>query len=276
MRMDAIKVKDLCFGYTNETTVVNHLSLTINNGEYTTLVGHNGSGKSTLAKLFIGLLEARSGAIEVNGKELNLENLDAIRQEIGIVFQNPDNQFIGSTVEDDIAFGLENHCLDPKKMKPIIDIFAEKVGMKDYLHNEPARLSGGQKQRVAIAGVLAMSPSIIIFDEATSMLDPKGKKEINDLIVQLKNKKDLTIISITHDMEEIATSDRTIVLKNGQLFYDGKPDALLNDRKKIEQASLQIPFAVRLKEKLKAEGIRINSNDFEGMVNELCQLSLNK
>lgn len=274
--MSAIKVSNLSFGYTNDTTVLDNLSLSINKGEYTTLVGHNGSGKSTLAKLFIGLLEARSGCIEVNGLPLNLENLDDIRQMIGIVFQNPDNQFIGSTVEDDIAFGLENHCVAQNEMKPIIDAFAQKVGMGDYLRNEPTRLSGGQKQRVAIAGVLAMNPQIIIFDEATSMLDPKGKKEINDLILLLKKKRDLTIISITHDMEEIAISDRTIVLKQGKVFYDGKPDALLNNRKKIEDASLQVPFAVKFKDQLNAKGIHINANDFEGMVDELCQLNSNK
>lgn len=274
--MEAIKIENLNFGYTNEELVLKNLSLSINQGEYTTLVGHNGSGKSTLAKLFIGLLEPKSGSVKVFDRFLNLENLDWIRGKIGIVFQNPDNQFIGSTVEDDIAFGLENHCVPSSDMQDIINEYAGKVNMLDYLKSEPNKLSGGQKQRVAIAGVLAMHPDIIIFDEATSMLDPKGKKEINDVIGQLKQEKKLTIVSITHDMEEIAASDRVIVLNHGTLFYDGKPDDLLRDRKKIEQASLQIPFAMQLRQALNKYNINLDATTMEGMVEQLCQLRLKK
>lgn len=274
--MNAIEIKDLTFGYTQDKTVINHLNLAIKQGEYTTLVGHNGSGKSTLAKLFIGLLEPACGEIRVFDKVLSLETIDEIRQEIGIVFQNPDNQFIGSTVEDDIAFGLENHCVPQPSMQQIINEFAAKVGMSDFLRNEPTRLSGGQKQRVAIAGVLAMQPKIIIFDESTSMLDPKGKKEINDVILELKKQKDLTIISITHDMNEIASSDRTIVLKSGNVFYDGSPKELLKDTNRLIEASLQVPFISQIKNELDKHGITIEHDNMEGVVDELCQLYLNK
>lgn len=272
MRMSAINIDHLSFGYTSDTLAIDDLSLSVNEGEYTVLIGPNGSGKSTLAKLFIGLLEPRNGSISVFDTKLSLDTIDTIRQQIGIVFQNPDNQFIGSTVEDDIAFGLENHNVDPNNMQSIINDYASRVGMFDYLKTEPTRLSGGQKQRVAIAGVLAMQPKIMVFDEATSMLDPKGRYEITTLMHQLKTTTDLTIISITHDMEEIAQADRCIVLKDGKLFYDGKPQTLLDDPIKMKAASLQIPFAMRMRALLKQEGIETNTHTLEGMVDELCQL----
>ncbi len=180
--MQAIEVKDLSYSYDKKHYAVNGASFNIEKGSYTTIIGHNGSGKSTIAKLMLGLLEKESGTIVIDGLELTLENLGEIRNRIGIVFQNPDNQFIGSTVRDDIAFGLENHCIEQAKMNGIIEEYASKVGMSDFLESEPTKLSGGQKQRVAIASVLAMGLDIIVFDEATSMLDPTGKSEINKLI----------------------------------------------------------------------------------------------
>ena len=174
--MGIIDAEKLTFSYDGKIDAVKDVSFSVEKGQYCTIVGHNGSGKSTVAKLLTGLLEKKSGNIYIDGLELNIENLRKIRNKIGIVFQNPDNQFIGSTVRDDIAFGLENHCVDQKDMDDIIEEFSKRVGMHDYLNSEPTRLSGGQKQRVAIAGVLAMHPEIIIFDEATSMLDPQGYK----------------------------------------------------------------------------------------------------
>ena len=272
MRMSAINIDHLSFGYTSDTLAIDDLTLTINEGEYTVLIGPNGSGKSTLAKLFIGLLEPRNGTIAVFDQQLRYDTVDAIRSKIGIVFQNPDNQFIGSTVEDDIAFGLENREIDPSQMQSIIMDYASRVGMIDYLKTEPTRLSGGQKQRVAIAGVMAMQPKIMVFDEATSMLDPKGRYEITTLMHDLKSNTDMTIISITHDMEEIAAADRCIVLKDGHLFYDGKPQPLLDDPTKMAAASLQIPFAMRMRELLHQQGIDTLSHTMEGMVDELCRL----
>ena len=270
--MSAINIDHLSFGYTSDTLAIDDLSLTINAGEYTVLIGPNGSGKSTLAKLFIGLLEPRKGTIRVFDQLLSYDTVDTIRSKIGIVFQNPDNQFIGSTVEDDIAFGLENRRVEPSKMQAIIDEHAARVGMIDYLKTEPTRLSGGQKQRVAIAGVMAMQPEIIVFDEATSMLDPKGRFEITTLMRDLKSNTDLTIISITHDMEEIAQADRCIVLKDGKLFYDGAPQPLLDDPTKMAAASLQIPFAMRMRALLNQQGVDTHSHTTEGMVDELCRL----
>ena len=202
--MKQLEVKNLSFSYDESTHAVRHVSFAIEKGSYTTIIGHNGSGKSTIAKLLIGLLEKDEGEILIDDLPLNEENLMEIRSRVGIVFQNPDNQFIGSTVRDDIAFGLENHCVEQSKMDAIITEFAEKVNMSEYLESEPTRLSGGQKQRVAIAGVLAMAPEMIIFDESTSMLDPQGKDEINRVIRQLHEETQLTIISITHDIEEVA------------------------------------------------------------------------
>ena len=169
--MGIIDVDKLTFSYDEKTDAVHEVSFSIEKGQYCTIVGHNGSGKSTVAKLLTGLLEKKSGSIVIDGLELNIENLRKIRNKIGIVFQNPDNQFIGSTVRDDIAFGLENHCVEQVEMDPIIEEFSNRVGMHDYLNSEPTRLSGGQKQRVAIAGVLAMHPDIIIFDEDWEIVD---------------------------------------------------------------------------------------------------------
>ena len=184
-----IRVRDLSFEYEPGLKTIDHISFDIEQGDYVAILGHNGSGKSTIAKLLIGLLEKSEGSIIINDDELNLDNLYKVRDNIGIVFQNPDNQFIGATVRDDIAFGLENNCVPQEDMGEIINIYASKVGMSDFLDHEPTKLSGGQKQRVAIAGILAMNPKIIILDEATSMLDPMGRREINTIVKELNQKK---------------------------------------------------------------------------------------
>ena len=271
--MSIIKVKDVCFSYDEKKMAVDHVSFEVKEGSYTTIIGHNGSGKSTLAKLLIGLKEARSGSIEIDGLPLDLEHVYDIRSRAGVVFQNPDNQFIGSTVADDIAFGLENHQVPSEDMQSIIEEMAEKVGMKNFLHSEPTNLSGGQKQRVAIAGVLAMNLKIIILDEATSMLDPKGKREINALIDELHKKTNLTILSITHDIEEVVKSDQVIVLNEGKIILEGKPEEVLKKEKELVKASLDIPFALKLANALQKEGISVKKEiTMEGVVEELCQL----
>ncbi len=272
-----IDVQHLSFGYDEDTLTIDDISFTIEKGSYTTILGHNGSGKSTIAKLLMGLLEKKSGEIVIGGIPLTEETLNQVRSQIGIVFQNPDNQFIGATVRDDIAFGLENNCVDPALMDDIINEYAKKVNMYEFLDHEPTKLSGGQKQRVAIAGILAMSPSIIILDEATSMLDPKGRNEINALVHQLNKDKNMTIVSITHDIEEAALSDYVILLSDGHIVDEGRPEEVLMKKEEIESLALDIPFAYKISHGLQKMGISITEQiDREKLVNELCRLHLKK
>ena len=271
--MGIIEVKNLSFAYDESAKTIDEVSFSIEGGTYTTIIGHNGSGKSTIAKLIAGLLEKASGSIMVDGMELNVENLNKIRSDIGIVFQNPDNQFIGSTVRDDIAFGLENHCVPQEDMDRIIEENAALVGMTKYLNQEPTRLSGGQKQRVAIAGVLAMKPKILIFDEATSMLDPQGKDEIKRVITELHGESKLTILSITHDIDEVAKSDYVIAMDGGHVAMTGTPKEIFKDPEKLKKMKFDIPFSLKLSEELQACGLHVSSHiTQEGLVEELCQL----
>ncbi len=270
--MSVIEVKNLTFSYDDTRTTIDDVSFEIEEGMYTTIVGHNGSGKSTVAKLLAGLLEKKSGSIIIDGMELNLENLPKIRNRIGIVFQNPDNQFIGSTVRDDIAFGLENHCVPQEEMDGIILANAERVHMTKYLDHEPTRLSGGQKQRVAIAGVLAMKPKILIFDEATSMLDPSGKDEIKRVIRNIHKESSLTIISITHDIDEVAGSDRVIALEKGKVAMSGTPHEVFSDVEELRKIQLDVPFSLKLQEALAQRGVQTDKHiTMEGLVKELCR-----
>ena len=271
--MGIIEVKNLSFAYDESANTIDEVSFSIEEGTYTTIIGHNGSGKSTIAKLIAGLLEKASGSIMVDGMELNVENLNKIRSDIGIVFQNPDNQFIGSTVRDDIAFGLENHCVPQENMDHIIEENAALVGMTKYLNQEPTRLSGGQKQRVAIAGVLAMKPKILIFDEATSMLDPQGKDEIKRVITELHGESKLTILSITHDIDEVAKSDYVIAMDGGHVAITGTPKEVFKDPEKLKKMKLDVPFSLKLSEELQVCGLHVSSHiTQEGLVEELCQL----
>lgn len=271
--MSAVEVSHLSFSYDGQNDVIKDVSFEIPKGSYTTIVGHNGSGKSTIAKLLIGLLKAKSGEIKILGNTLNEENVYSLRNHVGIVFQNPDNQFIGSTVADDIAFGLENHCVPQEQMQAIIEDVAARVNMSDFLDSEPTKLSGGQKQRVAIAGILAIAPDIIIFDESTSMLDPQGKESINEQIQKLHDERNITILSITHDMEEVAQSEYVIVLKDGKVEMQGTPKQIFEHKGKLKEMKLELPFALSFSEKLKNEGIFKDSYcTLDEVVNELCQL----
>lgn len=275
--MDAIKVENLSYSYDNENLTVDDISFSIPEGSYTTIIGHNGSGKSTIAKLLLGLLEKKSGKIYINDLEMNYENLDKIRNSIGIVFQNPDNQFIGSTVRDDIAFGLENHCFPREEMDPIIENIASEVNMSKFLESEPNNLSGGQKQRVAIASVLAMNLNIIVFDEATSMLDPTGKREINRLIKKIHEQKKITVISITHDIEEVSQSDNVLVIDNGRLAMNGKPQDIFKNEKMMVKMKLDVPFAYKLRNELAKRNVNISQTlSLERMAEEVCQYVLKK
>lgn len=275
--MHKIEVEHLTFSYDGEQDVLKDVSFQIEQGSYTTIVGHNGSGKSTIAKLLIGLMEAKAGKIRVDGMELNEKTVYDIRDKIGIVFQNPDNQFIGATVADDIAFGLENHQVAQEKMQQIIEDYARRVNMSKYLNSEPTKLSGGQKQRVAIASVLAIAPEILIFDESTSMLDPQGKAEINALIQKIHKESHLTIVSITHDIEEMAHSDHVIVMNDGRVVMDGTPQMILKRENELVNMQLDIPFALKFVHAMKKEGVQLHEEiQMERVVDELCRLRFEK
>jgi len=272
--MSLISVKDVSYSYNDTKKAVDQISFDVEKGSYVTIIGHNGSGKSTLAKLIAGLLPLKQGEIQIDGLSVNVENMPAIRNRMGIVFQNPDNQFIGSTVRDDIAFGLENRQVPTEEMESIIQEYAKKVGLSQFLDYEPQNLSGGQKQRVAIAGILAMHPEIIIFDEATSMLDPKGKKEIKKMMYDLAA-DEITVLSITHDIEEVLLSDDCIVLNKGKLFMHDKPEKVFEKADLLRKIDLDIPFIEQVRESFMHRKLKLKARDLEGMVEELCRYRSN-
>ena len=256
-----IDVKNLSFRYkeSQEYYDVKDITFHVKRGEWLSIVGHNGSGKSTTIRLIDGLLEAESGEIVIDGQRLTEENVWNIRRQIGMVFQNPDNQFVGATVEDDVAFGLENQGLSRQEMKKRVEEALDLVGMLDFKKREPARLSGGQKQRVAIAGVVALRPSILILDEATSMLDPEGRRELIETVKGIRKDYDMTVISITHDLEEVAMSDRVLVMKKGEIESTSSPRELFS-RNDLDQIGLDDPFANQLKNSLSQNGYDLPEN----------------
>ncbi len=257
--MNVIEVKDLTYSYDkDEIKAVNSVSFAVPEGKYVTLIGHNGSGKSTLAKLLAGLINNYEGKIFLFGEELTKTSIYSLRKRIGLVFQNPDNQFVGSTVREDIAFGLENRQVPTEKMDEIINTYSKKVGMFEQLDKAPENLSGGQKQRVAIAGVLAMHPDLIIYDEATSMLDPLGKKEILDITASLrKENPNVTILSITHDVEEAFHSDYVLVMSGGKIILSGMPKEVFAHHEELKKIRLDAPFFISLKDALISKGLDI-------------------
>lgn len=272
------EVSNISFQYEAKTTkALDDVSFQIQEGEWLAIVGHNGSGKSTLAKLLIGLNFANEGKIMVNDLIMNEDNVWDIRRQIGMVFQNPDNQFVGTTVQDDVAFGLENAGIEREDMINRVHDALKKVRMDEFLDQEPHHLSGGQKQRVAIAGVLALRPSIIILDEATSMLDPLGREEVLGIIRELKDDKQLTVISITHDLEEAVRADRVIVLNQGKIFAEGSPTEIFKLEEDLVRLGLDIPFSIKLSKALREHGIPVSDQiTEEGLVNELCKYHLKK
>ena len=253
-----IEVKDLSFRYKEDQDYydVNNVSFHVKRGEWLSIVGHNGSGKSTTIRLIDGLLEAESGEIWIDGQLLSSENVWDLRRQIGMVFQNPDNQFVGATVEDDVAFGLENQGLPREEMKKRVAESLELVGMLDFKKREPARLSGGQKQRVAIAGVVALKPAILILDEATSMLDPEGRRELIQTVQEIRKDHQMTVVSITHDLEEVAMSDRVLVMKKGQVESTSSPRELFS-RDDLDHIGLDEPFTNQLRESLRETGYQL-------------------
>lgn len=275
-----IEMKDLTFRYQEEdqTPALNKVSLNINQGEWIAIIGHNGSGKSTLAKTINGLLLPESGSIKVNGQEINEKNIWEVRRNVGMVFQNPDNQFVGSTVEDDVAFGLENQGVPREEMLVRVRESLEQVRMAEFMRKEPSRLSGGQKQRVAIAGIVALRPNVIILDEATSMLDPEGRLEVIATVKKIKEENNLTVLSITHDIDEAANANRIFVMKKGELIQEGTPEEIFSQGEKLIELGLDLPFPERLKSALKARGVDVPEDYMteEGMVDWLWTSVLNK
>ncbi|HEL1984789.1 TPA: energy-coupling factor transporter ATPase [Streptococcus suis] len=251
-----IEVKNLKYKYNQEDEryTLNDVSFHVKQGEWLSIIGHNGSGKSTTVRLIDGLLEAESGDIYIDGDALIIDNVWDKRRLIGMVFQNPDNQFVGATVEDDVAFGLENQGIPLDEMRSRVDEALELVGMTDFKTREPARLSGGQKQRVAIAGVVALRPKIIILDEATSMLDPEGRLDLIKIVREIKERHGMTVISITHDLDEVALSDRVIVMKNGQVESISTPNELFM-REDLVDLDLDRPFTTELASSLRQTGL---------------------
>ncbi|UAL52471.1 energy-coupling factor ABC transporter ATP-binding protein [Bacillus sp. CMF21] len=273
MEQPIIHVNDVTFRYheEDERPALNSVSLSVIKGEWLAVVGHNGSGKSTLARVLNGLILPQKGNVIVNGITLNEDSVWEIRKQIGMVFQNPDNQFVGTTVKDDVAFGLENHGVPREVMKKRVEWATHKVKMEAFLDQEPHHLSGGQKQRVAIAGVIAVQPQIIILDEATSMLDPQGRKEVMETVRELKDQGIVTVISITHDLEEASKADRIVVMNGGEKFAEGTPETIFKLDQKLVEIGLDLPFPYRVSMKLREAGVNLTSNhlDEESLVNEL-------
>lgn len=262
-----IALEDVTFKYkSDQLPALDQVSFSIPKGQWTCIVGHNGSGKSTIAKLMVGIERPTEGYITLNGERINDDQLSTLNDHIGIVFQNPENQFVGSTVENDVAFGLENRAVPYEDMHEIVWQALEQVGMTAYISHEPSALSGGQKQRVAIAGVLALNTDVIILDEATSMLDPEGRNALLQLIRELNREKEVTIISITHDLSEALEADHIVVLDQGHVFKTGTPETIFEDATALANIGLDLPFSMRVHQMLGYSNTYIT---YEGLIQEL-------
>ncbi|KZT81170.1 ATPase component of ral energizing moduleof ECF transporter [Lactiplantibacillus plantarum] len=276
-----IDVKHLDYRYPQQATeqlTLHDISFTVMPGEWVAIVGHNGSGKSTLAKNLNGLLAPAAGTITVDGQVLSEETVWDIRRKIGMVFQNPDNQFVGATVADDVAFSLENQGVPRSEMLTRVQAALEQVNMQDFATREPARLSGGQKQRVALAGMIAARPQILILDEATSMLDPRGRQEVLTTIRDMKANSALTVLSITHDIDEAASANRVLVINDGEVKEEGTPAEIFQHAEALIKMGLDMPYAERLKAALKRQGVQVPTQYLteKGMADWLWQLRSNK
>ena len=275
-----IECRNLVFKYTasenqEEKIAINDVNLQITEGEFIAILGHNGSGKSTMAKHMNALLIPTDGKMLVNKMDTSdMNNLWNIRETAGMVFQNPDNQLVATIVEEDVAFGPENLGVAPEEIRKRVDEALERVGMSEYKRHAPHLLSGGQKQRIAIAGILAMKPKCIIFDEPTAMLDPSGRKEVLDTIIDLNKNYGITVILITHYMDEAAKADRIVVMDKGKLILDGKPRDVFSNVEKMKSIGLDVPQVTELSYELQKAGINIDTRilDVNEMVNAICQL----
>ena len=280
MGENMIKSEDLVFKYVNaeeqtEKVAINHVSMEVKKGEFLVILGHNGSGKSTMAKHMNALLLPSGGKMYVDGLDTSdIENLWEVRRRAGMVFQNPDNQLVATIVEEDVAFGPENLGVDPKEIRERVDDSLKAVGMYEYRKHAPHLLSGGQKQRIAIAGILAMRPKCIVLDEPTAMLDPSGRNEVMKTIKEVNKKFGITIILITHYMDEAAQADRIIVMDKGEKVMEGVPREIFSQVEKIKSIGLDVPQVTELAYELQKEGVDISTDilNIDEMVNALCQL----
>ena len=272
-----IKIDNLTYDYTDGERVVkaiDEVTLDVHEGEFLVVIGHNGSGKSTLAKHLNAILLPTSGKVYVDGLDTSvLENTFDIRQTAGMVFQNPDNQIVATVVEEDVAFGPENLGIEPKEIRKRVDEALANVGMSEFAKKAPHLLSGGQKQRIAIAGIIAMKPRCIIMDEPTAMLDPRGRKEVMDTVYRLNKEDKITVIHITHFMEEAVNADRVCVMEDGKLIMQGKPREIFKQVDKLKKLGLDVPQMTELAYELRNENIDIEDDilTVEEMVNRLCQ-----
>lgn len=272
--MSFIEVKNVKFRYPQtKKDALGGIELSIEKGEYVSVIGHNGSGKSTLARLMNGLLLPTEGEVLVNGfSTADKQKLFEIRKRVGVVFQNPDNQLVASIVEDDVAFGPENIGVPRKEIGERIDFALKAVGMEEYRKSTPSRLSGGQKQRVAIAGVLAIRPEMLILDESTAMLDPRGRKEVTEVMERLNRENGMTVLTITHYMDEVCRADRVIVLSDGQIVMQGTPEEIFSREEELRRYELDVPVPVFIADKLRAGGMDVKKVYFkEQLGEELCR-----
>ena len=271
-----IEIKDAVYKYDEESEDVLHgVSLTVKKGEFLCILGHNGCGKSTLAKLINGLYQPTSGQVLVNGMDTKDEDkILSIRSLAGMVFQNPDNQMVATIVEEDVAFGPENLGVPQQELRARVDEALKTVNMFQFKDSAPHRLSGGQKQRIAIAGILAMEPQIIIMDESTSMLDPKGRREVLETVHRLNKEKGITVVFITHFMEETVNADRIIVMGDGVIKMEGTPKEIFSQEEKIKELTLEVPPITKMAQQLNEKGLNITRNilTFEELFDSLCQL----
>ncbi|WP_341300930.1 energy-coupling factor ABC transporter ATP-binding protein [Lysinibacillus sp. FSL H8-0500] len=279
---EILSLNNVTFSYTpeepNSRNAVEHVSFAVEEGEWIAIVGHNGSGKSTIAKLMNGLLFPQQGDVRILREPLNEENLWQSRSLMGMVFQNPDNQFVGATVQDDVAFALENNAVPFEEMVKRVHAALEQVKMSQFLDHEPHHLSGGQKQRVAIAGALALKPKLLILDEATSMLDPQGRAEVLQTVQTLRAETGLTVLSITHDLEEAMLADRVLFMNDGKKFAEGPPAEIFALGDKLVEFGLDLPFALKLSKLLQKEGVPLMGQHMteEELVNDLWTSNFNK
>lgn len=272
-----ICARDVCFQYDDaDHPAVDHVTLDVMKGEFLAILGRNGSGKSTFAKLLNALLLATSGTIEVDGlRATNEEDCFAVREVCGMVFQNPDNQIVATIVEEDCAFGLENLGVEPAEIRRRVDETLRAVGMEKYAETSPSMLSGGQKQRVAVAGVLAMKPKVIVFDESTAMLDPVGRRDVMNLARKLNREEGITIVWITHFMDEAVLADRVVVMDAGKIALQGTPREVFIRAKEIRALGLDVPGMMQLSAELRAAGLAglsATTMTVEEMAEELCRL----
>src|SRR5690625_712208 len=258
MKEKMIEFKNVSFRYADDQPwVLKNISFEIYQNEWVAIIGHNGSGKSTIAKLMNGLLFPQEGEIIINGKQVNEETIWEVRKDVGMVFQNPDNQFVGTTVQDDVAFGMENRGFSRDEMANRIEQTLKAVGMEEYMLTEPHRLSGGQKQRVAIASVLAISPEVLILDEATAMLDPKGRSEIMQTVAHVQAQQQLSLITITHDLSEVVQAKRVIVMNEGEIWDQSTPRNIFARREELREIGHDVPYISQLAHEHKQAVIKI-------------------